>query len=115
MPRRTHPRSSSGARTVPPSAPEARPEPRPEHAGTGLLQREFLDGLFVLAGIFTPEGTLLQTNERTISAFGLSREEVLGTSFTHLVGLISMARLCRRASSNPDSCAASGEASASIR
>lgn len=54
------------------------------------MQRELLDGLFVLAGIFTPEGTLLETNERAIAAFGLSREQVLGTSFERLADLVLM-------------------------
>jgi len=54
------------------------------------LRREFLDGLFVLVGIFTPEGIMLETNERTLTDFGLSRDEILGTSFLALVQRLLM-------------------------
>ena len=50
-----------------------------------VLRREFLDGLFVLVGIFSPEGILTEINERALEAFGLSRDEILGTTFLPLL------------------------------
>ncbi len=59
---------------------------RPD-AGSGrpeLLRREFLDGLFVLGAIVTPDGILREVNEAALTAFGLKRDEILGTPFQNV-------------------------------
>ncbi len=57
----------------------------PEHISvqgrSELLRRQFLDGLFVMAAILTPDGIILEVNEAALTAFGLAREDVLGTNF----------------------------------
>jgi len=49
-----------------------------------IVQREFLDGLFVFVGIVAHDGTLVETNERTLAALGVARAEVLGTGFLQI-------------------------------
>ena len=49
-------------------------------ARSELLRREFLDGMFVLAAILTPDGVMVEVNESALTAFGLTRKEVLGAT-----------------------------------
>jgi diguanylate cyclase (GGDEF)-like protein/PAS domain S-box-containing protein len=54
---------------------------------TDLQQREgflrqVLDSLFAFVGVLTPEGILLEVNQATVNITGVTREEVVGQSFT---------------------------------
>jgi PAS domain S-box-containing protein len=43
--------------------------------------RRLLDELFVFVGLLTPDGTLIESNRALLQAAGITRDEVVGTSF----------------------------------
>ncbi len=87
------PRSSAGDDPPGASSDSLTGSARPTAAAaTGAavepLHGEFLNSLFVLAAIFSPEGTMLEANEQALAAFGLAREQLIGKSFAQIAGLV---------------------------
>jgi diguanylate cyclase (GGDEF)-like protein/PAS domain S-box-containing protein len=78
-------------------AQQSVPDTSSSEGRSELLRREFLDGMFVLAAILTPDGVMLEANESALTAFGLTRKDVLGATFQQVAQRVLTAQATTQA------------------
>jgi len=71
--------------------------PSSEGERAQFLRREFLDGLFVLVAILTPDGVMLEVNESALTAFGLTRNDILDATFQEVAQRVLTAQAATQA------------------